>query len=87
MSYQSTITIFTIYVRLIYPDELEIKDTTESDISASYLDFLLHIDPDGRLTLFCDKHDDFNFAIVNFLFLCSNSPLSPAYGVCISQLI
>ena len=29
----------------------------------------------------------FNFAIVNFPFLCSNVPLSPAYGVYISQLI
>jgi hypothetical protein len=31
---------FHNYVNLIYPDELEIKDTTESDISASYLDIL-----------------------------------------------
>jgi hypothetical protein len=29
----------------------------------------------------------FDFAIVNFAFLCSNIPLSPAYGVYISQLI
>ena len=28
-----------------------------------------------------------NFAIVNFPFLCSNVPLSPAYGVYVSQLI
>jgi hypothetical protein len=34
-----------------------------------------------------DKHDAFDFAIVNFPFLCSNIPLSPAYGVYISQLI
>jgi hypothetical protein len=30
------------------PDELEIKDITESDISASYLDILLNIDSNGR---------------------------------------
>ena len=73
---------------MIYPDELEIKDITESDISASYLDILLHIDSNGRLTTtLYDKRDDFNFAIVNFPFLCSNIPLSPAYGVYISQLI
>jgi hypothetical protein len=59
------------YVHLIYPDELEIKDTTESDKSASYLGISLNID----------------FAIVNFPFLCSNIPLLPAYGVYISQLI
>ena len=28
-----------IYAHLIYPDELEIKDTTESNRCASYLDF------------------------------------------------
>jgi hypothetical protein len=74
---------------LIYPDELEIKDTTESDKSASYLDILLNIDNNGRLTTsLYDKRDDFDFAIVNFPFLCSNIlPLSPAYGVYISQLI
>jgi hypothetical protein len=41
---------FHNYVHLIYPDELELKDTTESDKSASYLDILLNIDPNGRLT-------------------------------------
>jgi hypothetical protein len=73
---------------LIYPDELEIKDTTESDKSASYLDISLNIDSNGRLTnSLYDKRDDFDFAIVNFPFLCSNIPLSPAYGVYIFQLI
>jgi hypothetical protein len=73
---------------LIYPDELEIKDTTESDKSASYLDSLLNIDSKGRLTTsLYDKRDDFDFAIVNFPFLCNNIPLSPAYGVYVSQLI
>jgi hypothetical protein len=56
-----------------YPDETEIKDTTESDKSASYLDILLTTDFNGSLiiTLY-DKRDDFDFAIVNFSFLCSN---------------
>ena len=35
--------IFHNYVHLIYPDELEIKDTTESDRCASYLDILLNM--------------------------------------------
>ena len=34
-----------------------------------------------------DKRDYFNFHITNFLFLSSNIPSSPAYGVFISQLI
>jgi hypothetical protein len=73
---------------LIYPDELEKKDTTESDKSASYLDIVLDIDSNGRLTTTpYDKSDDFDFAIVNFPFLCRDIPHSPAYGVYISQLI
>jgi hypothetical protein len=46
----------------MYPDELEIKDTSESDKSASYLDFLLNIDSIDRLTTsLYDKHYDFDF--------------------------
>ena len=79
---------FSENLHLIYPSELEIKDTTESRRSASYLDLLLEIDMDGRLnTKVYDKRDDFNFPIVNFPFLSSNIPAAPAYGVYISQLI
>jgi hypothetical protein len=60
---------------------------TESSTSASYLNVLLNIDADGKLTTqLYDKRDDFSFTIVIFT-LCSNIPLSPAYGVYISQLI
>jgi hypothetical protein len=41
---------FHNYVHLIYPNELEIKNTRESDISASCLDILLNIDSSGRVT-------------------------------------
>jgi hypothetical protein len=34
-----------------------------------------------------EKRDGFDFEIVNSPFLCRNIPLSPAYGVYISQLI
>ena len=72
----------------MYPAELEIKDTTESNTSASYLDLLMSIESDGQLrTSLYDKRDDFNFHITNFPFLSSNIPSSPAYGVFISQLI
>jgi hypothetical protein len=40
---------FHSYVDLIYPDELEIKDTTESEKSASYLDILLKSRPHGAV--------------------------------------
>jgi hypothetical protein len=72
----------------IYPIELEIKDTTDTDMSASYLDLHLKIDSEGQLrTKFNDKRDDFNFPIVNFPFICSNIPAAPAYGVYISRLL
>ena len=35
------------YLGQMYPAELEIKDTTESNTSASYLDLLLSIESDG----------------------------------------
>ena len=67
---------------------LEIKDTTDTDGSASYLDLHLDIDSEGRLrTNLYDKRGDFNFSIVSFSFMCSNIPAAPAYGVYISQLI
>ena len=79
---------FENYLGQMYPAELEIKDTTESTTSASYLDLLLSIGRDGQLhTSIYDKRDDFNFHITNFPFLSSNIPSSPAYGVFISQHI
>jgi hypothetical protein len=79
---------FKDYLHQIYPSELEIKETTDTPALASYLDLYLYIDNYGRLTSnLYDKHDDFDFPIVNFPFLSSIIPTSPAYGVYISQLI
>ena len=72
----------------MYSAELEIKDTTESITSASYLDLLLSIVRDGQLHItIYDKRDDYNFHITNWSFPSSNIPSSPAYGVFISQFI
>jgi hypothetical protein len=61
---------FGDFVDRIYPIELEIKDTTYTNRSASYLDLHLKIDSEGRLrTKLYDKRDDFNFPIVNFPFI------------------
>jgi len=53
--------------------------------------FFTHIyifDNGGRLkTKLYDKRVDFTFSIVNFPFISSNMPVSPTYGVYISQLI
>ncbi len=63
------------------PKELEIKDTTDSAKSASYLDLLLEIDEEEKLmTKLYDKRNDLSFQIVNFPFLCGNIPSAPAYG-------
>ena len=71
----------------MYPTELEIKDMTESNTSASYLDLLLLIGRDGQLHIFLyDKRDNFNFHITNFPFL-SNIQSLLAYGIFILQVI
>ena len=43
---------FQNYLGQMYPAEFEIKDTTESNASASYLDLLLFIGKDGQLRSF-----------------------------------
>jgi hypothetical protein len=79
---------FGDFVDRIYPIELEIKDITDTDRSASYLDLHLDIDSEGWLkTKLYDKRDDFNFPIGNFPFICTNIPAAPPYGVYISQTI
>ncbi len=63
----------------MYPIEPEIKDTTNTDRSASYINLRLEIDSERRLrTRLYDKRDDFNFAIVNFQFMRSTIPAARA---------
>jgi hypothetical protein len=63
------------------------KDTTDTDVSTSYLDLHLGIDSDGRLrTKLYDKRYDFNIPIVNFRYIRSTFPAA-AYGVYICQMI
>jgi hypothetical protein len=79
---------FSEFLPLIYPPELEVKETTDTASSASFLELYLEFDDSGQLsTKIYDKRDDFNFKIINFPNMCSNIPASPAYGVYISQLI
>ena len=79
---------FESYLRQMYPAEIEIKDTTETKFSVSYLILLLSIGRDGQLrTSLFDKRDHLIFHITNLIFLSSNIPSSPAYGVFILQLI
>ena len=88
---------FGDYVSEIYPPQLVLKETTNDLIRdqspniqrpVSYLDVLFYFDKEGVLCYkLYDKRDDFDFAIVNFPYICSNIPSSPAYGVYISQLV
>jgi hypothetical protein len=65
--YKDDVLSLNNYVDRIYPIEPEIKDTTYTDRSASYLDLHLEIDSEERLrTKLYDKRDNFNFPIVNF---------------------
>ena len=74
---------------MIYHPELEVKETTDTASSASFLDLYPEFDDSGKISTkkSDDKRDDFNFKIINFPNMCSNIPASPSYGVYISQLI
>ena len=60
---------------------------TGCNTSASYSIYHLCTDNGKLVTWLYDKKDDFSFPIVSFLFWSSNIPLSPAYGVYVSQLV
>ena len=78
---------FLDYLKEIYPSPLPAEKANKSDHLADYLDLTFIIDSGGKLsTRLYDKHDDFDFHIVNFSFLSSNIPSGPSYGVYISQL-
>ena len=50
------------YIYAIYPEKLEIKDTTDAPKWANYLDLRLEFDGDGKLyTRLYDKRDHFDF--------------------------
>ena len=62
---------FPEFLPLIYPPELEVKETTDTASSASFLDQYLEFDHSGQLsTKIYDKRDDFNFKIINFPNMC-----------------
>jgi hypothetical protein len=73
---------FGDFVDSIYPIELQIKDTTDTDMSALYLDLHLQIDSEGWLrTKLYNKRDDFNLPIMNLPFICSN--ITHRYADCL----
>ena len=74
-------------VNRTYPSELQLNKANVSDTDASFLDLHLSVLDGFVKTKIYDKRDDFDFDIVNFLFLDDDVPHSTSYGVNISQLI
>ena len=72
---------FDNYLHLIYPNKLEVKDTADTQRSASNHGIYIEIDNGWRSkTKLCDKRDYFTFPIVNFPFISSYIPASLAYS-------
>ena len=78
---------FDAAIQDVYPQELQLKKTTENATALSYLNVLITIDNGRYSTVVFDKRDSSTFNIVNFPHLSSNIPSKPAYGVYISQLL
>ena len=78
---------FDTKVSQIYHSELQLNNANTSDTDATFLDLHLSFSNDIVSTKIYDKRDDFDFEIVNFLFLDGDVPRSTSYGVYISQLI
>ena len=71
----------------IYPSGLQFNKTNTSDTEAAFYDLHWSISNDVVSTKIYDKRDDFDFEIVNFLFLDGDVLRSTSYGVYISQLV
>ena len=71
----------------IYPKELRLNKTNESDFSAPFLDLDLSMNNGIISSKIYDKRGDFDFAIVNYPHLDGDIPRATSYGVYISQLI
>ena len=80
-------TLFINEIPNIYPHELVLNRTSESDMHVSYLDINISIKHNLFLTNVYNKRDKFNFKIVTFPFLNSNIQTNLAYGVYMSQLV
>ena len=78
---------FDQMVDRIYPTELRLNRANSSDTEAPFLDLNLCISNGTVSTNIYDKRDNFDFDIVNFLFLDGDVPRRTSYGVYISQLI
>ena len=74
-------------VSRIWPSELRLNKANASDAEAAFLDLHLSISGGIVSARVYDRHDDFDFEVVGFLFLDGDVPRSTSYGVYISQPI
>ena len=72
---------FESMVNRIYPPELQLNKANTSDTEAPFLDLHLSISNGFVSSKIYDKRDNFDFDIVNFLFLDGDAPHSTSYGV------
>ena len=82
--------LFHTYIKNIYPKELILLQSNNSDDKATFLELDVQINNLHCTIKIYDKRDDFDFNIVNFLHLDGNIPQSPSYGtykMYLSQLI
>ena len=67
-------------VNQIYPPELQLNKANTSDTEAPFLDLHLSISNGFVSSKIYEKHDDFDFDIVNFPFLDGEVPRRPSYA-------
>ena len=72
---------FEQMVGQIYPTELQLNKANSSHTEAPILDLDFSFTNGIVSSKIYDKMNDFNFEIVNFLFLVGDVPSSPSYGV------
>ena len=70
----------------IYPNELQLKNTTIDSKTSNFLDLNISIENNEFVTKLYDKRNDFSFKVISMPNLHSNIPIKPAYGVFISQV-
>ena len=78
---------FEKHISYIYPAELQLNKANTSDKETSFLDLNRKVIGSDIHTSFYDKHNDFEFPIVNFPWLSGDVPRLPSYGIYISQLV
>ena len=74
-------------VKQIYPPELQLNKTNNTNTKAPFLDSHLSIANGFVSSKIYDKGNNFDFDIVNFPFLDGDVPRRASYGLYTSQLI